>query len=349
MKNLSVQAINQLRQNARSVVRELGLLNDAYFEIGVTLAERHLLIELNSDYSPTMGEIAERLLLDKSTVSRLIAKAVKKGYIQCATEGKDKRKRFLRLTEKGKEVLHAFEPIAFKQTKEALLTLTDEEVNTVYQGIALYAKGLKNSRLHNQMASHSSPQHENSNRPFDSTKKMEILTEIEIQLMKLGFVLKPFDSAHEEALYHIFRDTVKTGSLFTYESSAIEEFRHQFFHPEGRIYICQSLSGEVIGGFYIKANFSGRCSHIANAAYMIKETHRNKGIGTLMVKASLQLAKKLKFQAMQFNMVLSKNTLAVNLYKKLGFQIIGTIPDAIRNRDGSYQDGHVMYLKLDNC
>jgi DNA-binding MarR family transcriptional regulator len=60
---LSTEAINHLRQKARSVNRELGLLSEAYFEIGVTLAER--------------------LLLEKSTISRLISKAVKKGYIAC--------------------------------------------------------------------------------------------------------------------------------------------------------------------------------------------------------------------------------------------------------------------------
>lgn len=151
MKLISDAEINLLRQNARSVVRELGLLNDAYFDIGVTLAERHLLIELNSCLYPTIGEIAERLLLDKSTASRLIAKAVKKGYVKCSSDKNDKRKRFLEFTDLGRAVLNAFEPIAFKQTKEALKTLTAEEIATVYQGIALYAKGLKNSRLKNQM------------------------------------------------------------------------------------------------------------------------------------------------------------------------------------------------------
>src|ERR1700722_5417548 len=125
MKNLSNEEINLLRHNARSVVRELGLLNDAYFEVGVTLAERHLLIELTSCERPTAKEIAERLLLDKSTVSRLIAKEVKKGFINCSSDKKDKRRRFIQLTEKGKETFNAFEPIAFNQTKEALLTLTN--------------------------------------------------------------------------------------------------------------------------------------------------------------------------------------------------------------------------------
>ena len=128
-------------------MRELGLLNDAYFEIGVTLAERHLLIELTSLERPTAGEIADRLLIDKSTASRLIAKAVKKGYVKCSSDESDKRKRFLQLTEIGKKTLNAFEPIAFNQTKEALLTLTAEEIEIVYQGVSLYARGLKNSRL----------------------------------------------------------------------------------------------------------------------------------------------------------------------------------------------------------
>lgn len=144
---LSDEAVNRLRSNARSVVRELGLLNDAYFDIGVTLAERHFLIELSSCVYPTVGEIAERLLLDKSTASRLISKAVKKGYVRLSSDKSDKRKRFLELTEKGREVLNAFEPIAFHQTKEALLSLTDEEIDMVYRGIALYAKGLHQSRL----------------------------------------------------------------------------------------------------------------------------------------------------------------------------------------------------------
>ncbi|MFI5247273.1 MAG: hypothetical protein ACHQWV_01830, partial [Nitrospirales bacterium] len=37
-----------------------------------------------------------------------------------------------------KQTLYEFEPIAFDQTKQALLTLTDEEIGIVYKGVALY-------------------------------------------------------------------------------------------------------------------------------------------------------------------------------------------------------------------
>lgn len=344
MKTLSKETINELRHNARSVVRELGLLNDAYFEIGVTLAERHLLIELTMYPSPTMGEIAERLLLDKSTISRLISKAVKKGYVECVTDEKDKRKRFLQITEKGKQTFNAFEPIAFNQTKTALLILTHDEIETVHKGIALYAKGLKNSRTQNK----TDAEQLIAQRDFNLKAETENLPEISNRLSQMGYTLDLFNQKDEGALYEIFREVVDSGSQFPYECSSIEEFHRQFFTPQGQVYVCHSLDGKVIGGFYLRANFSGRSSHIANAAYMVRNTHRGKGLGSLIIKASLHLAKDFGFQAMQFNMVLSQNTLAVKLYERLGFSVIGIIPQAVRNPSGNYQDGYVMHRKLDN-
>jgi DNA-binding MarR family transcriptional regulator/L-amino acid N-acyltransferase YncA len=330
MKNISNEAVNLLRQNARSVVRELGLLNDDYFDVGVTLAERHLLIELMACSRPTMGEIAERLLLDKSTVSRLIAKAVKKGYVKCSSDKTDKRKRFLQFTEQGKSTFNAFEPIAFNQTKKALQTLTADEIERVYQGIALYAKGLKNSRLKS---------------PLRPKNTIESLEEINKQLSQKGFTLNLFRPEDENGFYEVYKEVVDSGTYFPFEDDSIEEFHRLFFSRTLQVYVCRSES-EVIGGFYLRMNSIGRAKHIANAAYMIKSSHRGQGIGSLLVKASLQLAKRLGFQTMQFNLVLSQNTPATRLYQKLGFNIIGTIPEAICNPDGSYQDGYIMYRKL---
>lgn len=335
MANLSNEAINELRHQARNVVRELGLLNDAYFEIGVTLAERHLLIELSGVSSPTMGDIAERLLLDKSTVSRLIAKAVKKGYIECIKDDKDQRKRLLRMTEVGRQTLQAFEPIAFNQTKQALLTLTDVEVEQVYKGVALYAKGLRNSRTKLKVE-------EEKKWSCDNESLAQILND----LNKLGYKLRLFDPQDEDGLYQIYNEVVESGSQFPYECSSIQEFHRHFFNEHTQVYVCQTEKGEIVGGFYLKANYSGRSSHIANAAYMIASKYRGKGIGTLLIRASLCFAKNLGFKAMQFNMVLSQNALAVKLYQKLGFHIAGTIPEAVRNPDETFQDGYVMFRKL---
>jgi DNA-binding MarR family transcriptional regulator/L-amino acid N-acyltransferase YncA len=283
-----------------------------------------------------MGEIAERLLLDKSTISRLISKAVKKGYIACVTDEKDKRKRFLEITEFGKQTLQAFEPIAFNQTKQALLTLTHKEIEMVYKGVFLYAKGLKNART----------KEKSKIEQLESNAEIESLSEIYTHLNQMGYALRLFNSKDEEGLYRIFREVVDSGIQFPYEGNSIEEFHRQFFTSQGHIYVCHTLNGEVIGGFYLRPNFSGRSSHIVNAAYMIRSTYRGKGVGSLLIKASLHLAKDLGFRAMQFNMVLSQNTFAVKLYQKLGFSMVGVLQEAVRNPDGSYQDGYVMYRKL---
>lgn len=317
-------------------MRELGLLNEAYFEIGVTLAERHLLIELSSAECPTMGEIAERLLLDKSTASRLIGKAIKKGYIQWSADSKDKRKKYIHLTELGRQTLQAFEPIAFHQTEAALLTLTPEERERVFQGIALYAKGLKASRLANKQ----------SELQIQEIQGKRIhLEKINAQWADQGLCLKPFSQEAEEALYEIFKEVVDAGTQFPYECNSKQEFHRQFFGPKSEVYVAHSINGEVLGGFYLKPNFSGRSAHIANAAYMVKGSCRGQGIGTLLIKASLEIAKQLGFRAMQFNMVLSQNQRAVKLYEKLGFKIVGRIPNAVRVSDGRYQEGYILYIE----
>ncbi len=340
MENLSSEKINNLRSNARSMVRELGLLNDAYFEIGVTLAERHLLLELSVISSPTMGEIADRLLLDKSTVSRLISKATQKGYISISVDEKDQRKRFLHLTELGRRTLDAFEPIAFHQTKQALMTLSPQEINTVYEGIALYVKGLKASRMQNQ---------QQQSLKISSEKNFfsqEFLGEIYQEFLDKNISLRLFEQKDEKELYEIFKGVVETGAEFPYESSSMQEFHRQFFAMGTKVYILHRADEQVVGGFYIKANYSGRSSHIANAAYMIDSKYRGLGIGKLMVRASLKIAKGLGFRSLQFNMVLSGNKIAINLYKNLGFEIAGTLPEAVRNPDGSYQDGLIMLRSL---
>lgn len=141
-----MKQIEKLRHNTRLVVRELGLLADAYHNIGVTLAERHLLIELKSQENHTVGSIAALLLLEKSSASRLIARAVKKGFVIYQDDSKDKRRRPLAITKKGLETLHAFEAVAQKQVIDAFSFLCPEETETVYQGMALFAKALAQAR-----------------------------------------------------------------------------------------------------------------------------------------------------------------------------------------------------------
>src|SRR6185436_14698120 len=92
----------------------------------------------------------------------------------------------------------------------------------------------------------------------DNNKDIESLSDIYSQLKQMGYTLRLFDVNDEAQLYPIFREVVDSGSQFPYECSSIEEFHRQFFTPQGQVYVCHTLDGEMVGGFYLRPNFSGR-------------------------------------------------------------------------------------------
>ena len=49
---------------------------------------------------------------------------------------------------------------------------------------------------------------------------------------------------------------------------------------------------------------------------------------------------------MQFNAVVETNERAVGLWRSLGFEVIGTVPEAFRLPDGTFTGLHVMYRRL---
>ncbi|USH05509.1 GNAT family N-acetyltransferase [Grimontia kaedaensis] len=102
----------------------------------------------------------------------------------------------------------------------------------------------------------------------------------------------------------------------------------------------------VLGTYYIKPNAMGPSRHICNCGYMVSDQARGKGIARQMCEHSQQVAIELGFKAMQFNSVVSSNEVAVKLWQKLGFDIIGTIPKAYKHPRMGYVDSFVMYKWL---
>ncbi|MFD2177826.1 GNAT family N-acetyltransferase [Veronia pacifica] len=102
----------------------------------------------------------------------------------------------------------------------------------------------------------------------------------------------------------------------------------------------------VLGTYYIKPNAMGPSRHICNCGYMVSNDARGKGIARLMCEHSQITALTLGFDAMQFNSVVSTNEVAVKLWQKLGFSIIGTIPKAYKHAHLGLVDSYVMYKWL---
>jgi ribosomal protein S18 acetylase RimI-like enzyme len=68
-----------------------------------------------------------------------------------------------------------------------------------------------------------------------------------------------------------------------------------------------------------------------------------------MGEHALDEARRLGYRAMQFNFVISTNESAVRLWQRLGFRIVGTLPDAFRHSKKGLVDAYVMFRSLDQA
>ena len=81
---------------------------------------------------------------------------------------------------------------------------------------------------------------------------------------------------------------------------------------------------------------------------MVDPSSAGQGVGRTMGLHCLREARRAGFEAMQFNFVVSTNTGAVELWKKLGFKVVGTLPKVFRHRELGHVDAYVMHRFLDD-
>lgn len=143
----------------------------------------------------------------------------------------------------------------------------------------------------------------------------------------------------------IWNTVVEEGNAFPQEEFLNEETGKMFFASQ--TYCAVAAEGDRIFGLYIlHPNNIGRCGHICNASYAVDSVCRGKHIGEKLVSDCLIQAKKAGFGILQFNAVVESNIHARRLYERLGFVLLGVIPDGFRMKDGTYQNICLYYHTL---
>jgi len=137
---------NSIRHHSRQMVRELDVLRGVFQDTGFSYSQCHALFELQQHHALTTNELAELLRLDKSTVSRLLSGLKEKGLVDATVNPNDQRQKAFRLTPEGEKATRCNNDLANHQVQDALGLLSEEEINTVQQGLALYSKALRQSR-----------------------------------------------------------------------------------------------------------------------------------------------------------------------------------------------------------
>jgi GNAT superfamily N-acetyltransferase len=134
-------------------------------------------------------------------------------------------------------------------------------------------------------------------------------------------------------LYRAFAEVVAAGEGYPQARGklTVEEFDEYWLDHKSLVAVARH-EGAIVGSYYLKPNFPGRAAHIANAGYFVVAAVRGLGIGTALVEDSFDEARRLGFDALQFNLVFASNP-ARRLYERLGFVPIGRIPDAVDGED----------------
>lgn len=158
--------------------------------------------------------------------------------------------------------------------------------------------------------------------------------------------IRKAEESDKPAIWQIIKAVIAGGDTYVFSPDATEdEMMAYWFTPDKHNYVAVA-DGEVVGTFWLRANQPGLGAHVGNAAYMVSPNAHGKGVGKQMALWSLDEARRLGFTAMQFNFVVKSNTVAVNLWKNIGFEIIGEIPDAFDDAKNGMTNAYIMYRKL---
>jgi ribosomal protein S18 acetylase RimI-like enzyme len=147
----------------------------------------------------------------------------------------------------------------------------------------------------------------------------------------------------KDDIWNIIQQVISTGDTYLFAPDSSKERMLGYWFKEGKHTYVATDDNKVVGTFIITENQPDLGSHIANASYMTFPAERGKGIGKLMGEYSLAEAKRLGFYAMQFNIVVKSNEGAIRLWKSLGFEIIGEIPEAFNHKQQGYTNAYIMY------
>ncbi|MEE4301555.1 MAG: GNAT family N-acetyltransferase [Pseudomonadales bacterium] len=153
-----------------------------------------------------------------------------------------------------------------------------------------------------------------------------------------------------DAFWPTFRDVVRAQETYAYAPDLDREAARQLWCeiPERTfVAIDRSADGDVVvGSYYLKPNGAGPGGHVCNCGYMVAAAARGRGVATRMCEHSRELARRLGYRAMQLNAVVSTNESAVQLWQRLGFEIIGRVPEGFRHPRDGFVDTLIMYQRL---
>ena len=149
-----------------------------------------------------------------------------------------------------------------------------------------------------------------------------------------------------DRIWPLLRDVFRVGETYAVDPQISKDAAQDYWIGQARAtYVAETADG-IQGTYYIKTNQPGGGAHICNCGYIVAPSARGQGLAGKMCEDSQRQAKALGYTAMQFNFVLASNAGAVRLWHRMGFQTVGTIPEAFAHPQLGLVDAFVMHKRL---
>ena len=156
--------------------------------------------------------------------------------------------------------------------------------------------------------------------------------------------IRPFVESDWPKVWPIVREVVQAADTFAYDPAMTEAQAHATWIEALPGLTVVAVEGQgVLGTAKMGPNRPGPGSHVATASFMVAAAARGRGVATALCRFALDWARERGFAGMQFNAVAESNRAAVELYKRLGFRLIGTVPGAFAHPTHGRVGLHIMY------
>ncbi len=275
-----------VRNAARQLVRELQLLDGKYCIEGFTFSECHLVTELQAMGEASASELGERLVLEKSTMSRLCNRLLANGYLGSKRDKSDRRRRLLRLSRKGVNGAERVHRYCRVQVESALSFMPETERRVLADSLNRYSRGLRYTRL-------SSPYKIRPIRKFDNPRVARIIRDV---MTEFGAV----------------------GAGYSIQDPEVDDM-HGAYPDKSSAFLVITLGNRILGCGGVGPLHGGdRETCELRKMYLVQDL-RGTGLGNRLLNLCLDEARRLGYQTCYLE-TLEHMTHARHLYRKHGFE-----------------------------
>ncbi|MGI5211413.1 N-acetyltransferase family protein [Plantactinospora sp. CA-290183] len=160
-------------------------------------------------------------------------------------------------------------------------------------------------------------------------------------------MIREFAEPDWARVWPIVDEVVEAGETFAYDPGMTAEQAYRIWveAPPGRTVV--AVEGDrILGTAKMGPNRPGPGAHVSTASFMVAAGARGRGVGTALCRHALDWARERGYAGMQFNAVTESNRAAVELYRRLGFGVVGTVPGAFAHPRLGRVGLHIMYREL---